>query len=351
MDELVIHAVTANLDLGSAGPYVLRARVRELDARGCRGYGSAKREHMTPIIGTGAPPDQRAVPTQHRWGAPMHDRGPNAPTAVFLDVECLTGWLKGGAAERVLLDELGTRHALVVRRAYGNFSLPCIASRQALLNRLGFELVHVYHPVRGKNAADIQIAVDAMDFAARRLDVSCFVLGTGDSDFSPLFRRLREMGRDVIGVGPGNALHDAVRTSCSRYIVIDEPEPAPVPAQPEPRPPPHHPPAQPYEALMNRVLSAHPDEITLSTLKVEMLAIDASFDEAALGYKRFISFVRDRPGAACLRKGGKSGWMVSAVPRPAEVHSPPSPPPPESLVDELSERRRERLQLVFDALA
>ena len=56
---------------------------------------------------------------------------------------------------------------------------------------LGFELIHNYHPVSGKNSTDIQLTIDAMEYAMRLNDVNWFVLATGDSDFSPLFRRLR----------------------------------------------------------------------------------------------------------------------------------------------------------------
>lgn len=47
------------------------------------------------------------------------------------------------------------------------------------------------------------------------------VLVTGDSDFGPVFRRLREMGKGVVGVGPSSVLSNSVSLSCHDYILTD----------------------------------------------------------------------------------------------------------------------------------
>ena len=123
--------------------------------------------------------------------------------AVFVDVENLTHWIKGDGAER-LVSDLSSIGQLIVRRAYGKWTNQNLIPLQSTLNRLGFELVHNFHPVSGKNSSDIQLTVDAMEYALHLNDVNWFVLATGDSDFSPLFRRLREMGKEVIGVASEN---------------------------------------------------------------------------------------------------------------------------------------------------
>ena len=52
-----------------------------------------------------------------------------------------------------------------------------------------------------KNAADIKMVVDALEVAFERSYISTFVLCTGDSDFTPLVHKLRELNKRVIGVG------------------------------------------------------------------------------------------------------------------------------------------------------
>ena len=48
------------------------------------------------------------------------------------------------------------------------------------------------------------------------------MLATGDSDFGPVFRRLRELGKGVVGVGPSSVLSSSVALSCHQFIFTDE---------------------------------------------------------------------------------------------------------------------------------
>jgi len=140
--------------------------------------------------------------------------------AVFVDVENLTHWVKHSGPDD-LLNELKAKGTTIVRKAYGNWSQPSISSLQVSLDRLGFDLVHSFHPISGKNSADIQLTIDVIECAINRPDIDCFILATGDSDFSSLFRKLRSMGKELIGIGPKSPLSKSVESSCSRYIFTD----------------------------------------------------------------------------------------------------------------------------------
>lgn len=48
------------------------------------------------------------------------------------------------------------------------------------------------------------------------------MLATGDSDFGPVFRRLRELGKGVVGVGPSSVLSSSVALSCHEFIFTDD---------------------------------------------------------------------------------------------------------------------------------
>ncbi len=227
--------------------------------------------------------------------------------AIFLDVENLSGWLKADGGE-VLLERANELGRVVVRRAYGDFSVQAVSVRQPELNLLGFEFVHVYHPVKGKNSADIQIVVDVMEYLARIPDLEWVVLATGDSDFSPLFRRLRELGKSVVGVGPRSALSEAVKKSCNRFIYIgEESKPDSKSAALKI--------AQLREDaldLLERVLSKFQDGVNLSVLKNDMLEIDSAFDEQALGFSGFKKFLQSAPEIVDLYQI-KKVWRAKAV--------------------------------------
>jgi len=227
--------------------------------------------------------------------------------AIFLDVENLSGWLKADGGETLLerANELGR---VVVRRAYGDFSIQSVSVRQPELNLLGFEFVHVYHPVKGKNSADIQIVVDVMEYLARVPDLEWVVLATGDSDFSPLFRRLRELGKSVVGVGPRSALSEAVKKSCNRFIYIDEESTSDSPDSSLKT-------TQLREDaldLLERVLDKFPDGISLSTLKNKMLELDSAFDEQNLGFSGFMKVLQSAPEMVTVYQV-KQAWYAKAV--------------------------------------
>lgn len=60
-----------------------------------------------------------------------------------------------------------------------------------------FRLIHAGC---GKNAADILLALDAVELALTR-GISRFVIATSDGDFTHLVQRLREYGAQVTGIG------------------------------------------------------------------------------------------------------------------------------------------------------
>ena len=227
--------------------------------------------------------------------------------AIFLDVENLSGWLKADGGETLLerANELGR---VVVRRAYGDFSIQSVSIRQPELNLLGFEFVHVYHPVKGKNSADIQIVVDVMEYLSRIPDLEWVVLATGDSDFSPLFRRLRELGKSVVGVGPRSALSEAVKKSCNRFIYIDEESTDENQSGSLKT-------TQLREDaldLLEHVLGKFPDGASLSALKNKMLEIDSAFDEQNLGFSGFMKFLESAPEMVIVYQT-KQVWHAKSI--------------------------------------
>ena len=80
---------------------------------------------------------------------------------------------------------------------------------------------------KGKNASDIGLVIDAMDILHTGT-FDGFVLVSSDSDFTALANRIREDGKDVIGIGEGKA-PESLRNVCDRFIlienIVDEPEP------------------------------------------------------------------------------------------------------------------------------
>jgi uncharacterized protein (TIGR00288 family) len=234
--------------------------------------------------------------------------------AIFIDAENLTSWVKNGGVE-TLMDELRSLGQVVVRKAYGKWSTTQLAPLQSVLNENGFELIHTFHPVSGKNSTDIKMTVDTMEVAIES-QAQWIVLATGDSDFSPLFRKLREQGKDVIGVGPKSPLSECVKNSCSRYIYTDN-------ADEEN--------ADETERnnmlvsekidfidILQSILQEEDGSIHLSALKSKMLERDNAFSEKRLGFKTFKDFVNATDFAE-IKDDGNGTLVVSLVKKKVNV--------------------------------
>src|SRR6201993_4914380 len=105
-----------------------------------------------------------------------------------------------------------------VRRAYADWADPRGGSHRDDLAMNGVDLIQVARVgIQNKNAADIRMAVDAMETLIVHPEVSVFILVSGDGDYSPLVQRLREFGKWVVGVGTEANASRKLVSVCSAY--------------------------------------------------------------------------------------------------------------------------------------
>jgi hypothetical protein len=91
------------------------------------------------------------------------------------------------------------------------------------MHEASFELIEIPHLRQsGKNSADIRMVVDALDLCYTKSHVDCFVIISGDSDFSPLVSKLRENNKLVIGVGVKNSSSELLIANCDEFIFYDD---------------------------------------------------------------------------------------------------------------------------------
>jgi hypothetical protein len=165
---------------------------------------------------------------------------PEERLAVFLDYENLALGARdhlGGMTFDFgpIADALAVRGRVVLRRAYADWSY--FDEDRRSLTRHQVELIEM--PQRmgtsRKNAADIKMVVDAIEMAFERDYISTFVMCTGDSDFSPLVHKLRELNKRVIGVGVENSTSRLLPPACDEFLFYDRLEGVDVPEEPAPR--------------------------------------------------------------------------------------------------------------------
>ncbi len=155
----------------------------------------------------------------------MSSPEPESRIAVFLDYENLAIGSRDHLGKPfdfgVVADALAERGRVITRKAYADWSY--FDSDRRMLTRHHVELIDIPQKMGGsrKNAADIKMAVDAVEMALDRDYLSTFVVCTGDSDLSPLVHKLRELDRHVIGVGVRDSTSKLLPPACDEFMFYD----------------------------------------------------------------------------------------------------------------------------------
>jgi uncharacterized protein (TIGR00288 family) len=118
-----------------------------------------------------------------------------------------------------IMAEISARGRIVVKRVYGNWKKAGLSKWEQEIKRLGINARQQFDYVRGKNATDMALVIDAMDLLAREAFDS-FVLVSSDSDFTPLAIRIHESGARVIGVGKA-VTPESFRNACDDFVFIE----------------------------------------------------------------------------------------------------------------------------------
>ncbi len=144
--------------------------------------------------------------------------------AVFVDFENLALGFQG-RRERFdiarVLERLVEKGKIVAKKAYADWNR--FAGFTAALHEAAIELIEIPRRAQsGKNSADIRLCVDAMDLAYSKEHINTFVVVSGDSDFSPLVSKLKELGKHVIGLGMQESTSDLLRDNCDEFIYYED---------------------------------------------------------------------------------------------------------------------------------
>lgn len=242
--------------------------------------------------------------------------------AIFIDAENVPQWLKHDGPE-TLLQTLPTDMAFRVRKAYADWSSSHLLPFQESLTIQGFDLEHHYHPAKSKNSADIHMAIDIMKYAYTRPDLHCFVIVSADSDFSTVFRALRSLGKQVIGVGYPSVLSRAVASSCQQFIQI---QPVKKTVQDK------------LESRIHKHLKHLGGTCLFSSLKSVLLAEEPDFSERTFGFHSFKALLLSFDSLYCAQDPITQANYVSLVQDEMSL----SPENPEQLAN-LSQRFRQEL--------
>ena len=123
-----------------------------------------------------------------------------------------------------ILSELAGHGVVNIRRAYGNWTKPGLSGWIKVLQENSIQPMQSFDIVKGKNATDMSLLIDAMDLLYTK-NVTTFCLVSSDSDFTPLIQRLRADGKEVFGFGEEKTPEPMI-ASCTRFIYLEDKKPS-----------------------------------------------------------------------------------------------------------------------------
>jgi uncharacterized protein (TIGR00288 family) len=240
--------------------------------------------------------------------------------ALFIDFENLALGFQGSRGGRFdigrVLRRMVEKGKIVAKKAYADWGRYSSYTEQ--LHEAAIELVQIPRRSQtGKNSADIRLCVDAMDLAYSKEHIGTFVVVSGDSDFSPLVSKLKELGKHVIGCGMQPSTSDLLRDNCDEFIYYEDLETTPAevpnldPQVPEVK--------RKAFTLLVEALTAlrreNKERLWSSMIKDTMKRLKPSFNETYHGYRTFSALLEDaqQRGILSLETDSRSGTYVVAA--------------------------------------
>lgn len=118
-----------------------------------------------------------------------------------------------------MMEEIAIYGTPTIKRIYGDWTQPGLNKWKAVLLKNAIVPIQQYAYTNGKNATDSAMIIDTMDILySDRVDGFCIV--SSDSDFTRLATRLREAGKNVIGMGEKKTPEPFI-AACDKFIYLE----------------------------------------------------------------------------------------------------------------------------------
>ena len=215
---------------------------------------------------------------------------------------------------KLILERLVEKGKVIVKRAYADWGR--FSAYRETMHDAGVQMMEIpERGMTGKNHADIQLCVDAMDLCWSKEHIDTFVIVSGDSDFTPLVSKLKENGKTVIGLGTKDSTSDLLAASCDEFIYYEDIVKGPgapgvsVTEIPQKKRPAMQLLIESVQALQRE----NKDIMHSSMVKDTMKRKQPQFSESSYGYRSFSELLQDaeRSGIITLRTDQRSGtWVV-----------------------------------------
>jgi hypothetical protein len=189
-----------------------------------------------------------------------------------------------------IMDYAAQKGNMCIKKAYADWAREPNQAYVSDLMEYAFELVHLPDmTARGKNAADLRMSMDAMEDMQNFSTIEKFIVGSGDTDFIHLIRRIQQRGKYAVVIGFENSVGRTIRDNCNEFKAIEElmgdfGKKAEEEIDYEWD--------EAKDILIRYIRGRSSDNpVLMSTLKEDLLRLQPSFSEKKFGFSSFREFI------------------------------------------------------------
>ena len=161
------------------------------------------------------------------------------------------------------------------------------------------------HGMQDKNRADIAMVVDALELAFTKDYIDAYVVVSGDSDFTPMVLKMRELNKRVIGIGTRKSTSRLLIQACDEFMYYDSL------VQPKAKKRSRkggqgNAKSKAFDLLeeaLEGLQRQNPESPLASVVKTAMLRKSPDFAEADLGFSSFARFLEEARDHGIVRIG------------------------------------------------
>ena len=153
----------------------------------------------------------------------------NFNTVILYDIENLTQGKKKPTFEFSLekiiqqVKQTSIVGKIAIQCAYADWSNNRLGILKKDIQKLGIQPIQIFGFSYQRNAADIQLTIDAIELLHSRPSLQVFVIVSGDGAFAYLAQKLHEYAKTVIGCAYKNQTNEVLAAVCDQFIWLPNP--------------------------------------------------------------------------------------------------------------------------------
>ncbi|MBQ6782768.1 MAG: NYN domain-containing protein [Acholeplasmatales bacterium] len=191
-----------------------------------------------------------------------------------------------------------------IRLLIGDFTTFQTKPWISLCQKHAISCVQTMNFTNGKNSLDISLVIEGMKILYEKPYIDGIIIVASDSDYTPLCREWRSMGKEVIGIGKSNS-PESYRASCTKFIYIEnlftktsEKKSSSLPLEK-------------VKKFTLQVLDANNGRCQMSLVCESLIKTYPDFDVRSYGYNKSIDFFKNEFKELDISEGIKNTYFLA----------------------------------------